>query len=814
MNLKSLGIENFKGIGKKVHFSFRPITLFFGENSAGKSTILHALNYLHGLFTFHAVNADTTVLGHEAVDLGGFKQFVNGHDLLKKIRFELEIDAGMFDLIESNAAVLYRELYEARQTGQREFRLPDLSELTSEIDSIKIETSIAWSQILDRPYVDELSVSFNDEQMLVVKSSSGCERVEIVALNLSHRAFAAWRDDLQGLAEGLLLPQALDIKEGSSLIGLLNVKDALPDSKMNLSLDNIWDCDEQENNDRKAIFRGMINVFLLGPLELAEKELSELKYLGPIREIPHRDYSPRKDSSYPWADGLAAWDTLFNEGQPLVDKVNHWLNGDGHNERLATGYTVKIDEYKQLEINSHLMALIETSSRDLCKREIVERLPRILEKVVDDNADLKEFIEVFKDLSSELSNLSTVLDTKNYWQRQAIKDQTSLLMDELFEAPDRRGKMEDRFYSSLIGLFDKHLEAISEEIRYLEHRIEHLLENTDLINHTDEIAENLTLFLESILGSSVPGKYTEEMLNKLPSFLDGVLVQSHHLRDMNEFTTILYALETLLEDRESIWNTKEIKGRLSALLDDLLQEKASLKKEVEKRFFPLLEESMLDESSLQEALYMTLRVRGKLDALLEKQSLDLYSEKLASRLIPFLQDLLKKSDPKRNREKITKELSALPVKKGVLLTDTRRGVEVSPTDVGVGISQLLPVAVGALSKEVGLLSIEQPELHIHPRLQTALGDLFIHSSKNLNKSFILETHSEHILLRMLRRIRETVDEELENEEYALKPDDLNIIYVRCKDGETRLLTLEVNEDGEFIDRWPGGFFAERRGELM
>ena len=72
--LKTLSIENFKGIGRKVSFDFKPITLFFGQNSAGKSTVLHALNYLHDILQYHRINADNTSLGLDAIDLGGFAQ--------------------------------------------------------------------------------------------------------------------------------------------------------------------------------------------------------------------------------------------------------------------------------------------------------------------------------------------------------------------------------------------------------------------------------------------------------------------------------------------------------------------------------------------------------------------------------------------------------------------------------------------------------------------------------------------------------------------------------------------------------------------
>ena len=204
----------------------------------------------------------------------------------------------------------------------------------------------------------------------------------------------------------------------------------------------------------------------MGPIEIAAEELAKLRYLGPIREIPGRDYSARQTEGNNWSDGLAAWDALFHDGKALINEVNHWLNGetDSGKERLATGYSVKIAEYKQLALNSQLMGLLQTEDLNGSKKEI-----------------------------------------------------------------------------------------------------DHLIEE-------------------------------------------------------------------------------------------------------------------------------------------------------------------------------------LPVEKGFLLTDKRREVDVSPEDVGIGISQLLPVVVGAIKRDVPILSIEQPEIHIHPGLQVALGDLLIYAAKKYGKSFILETHSEHIML--------------------------------------------------------------------
>lgn len=156
----------------------------------------------------------------------------------------------------------------------------------------------------------------------------------------------------------------------------------------------------------------------------------------------------------------------------------------------------------------------------------------------------------------------------------------------------------------------------------------------------------------------------------------------------------------------------------------------------------------------------------------------------------------------------------------IALRDFGKGIIVAPSDVGVGISQMIPVIVGCLRSQQGILGIEQPELHVHPAIQVGLGDLFIQAVQTsesivgASKTLLVETHSEHIMLRLLRRIRETTENEVPPGVIGLSRDDLSVIYVESGDGGVRFRPLRVDPEGEFIDRWPKGFFEERAEELF
>lgn len=141
------------------------------------------------------------------------------------------------------------------------------------------------------------------------------------------------------------------------------------------------------------------------------------------------------------------------------------------------------------------------------------------------------------------------------------------------------------------------------------------------------------------------------------------------------------------------------------------------------------------------------------------------------------------------------------------LADVRHDppVLVSARGVGYGIGQLLPIVVQSLLSRGGLILVEQPEVHLHPRLQSAVGDLLIDTAASGRAQLLVETHSEHLVLRLLRRVREGV----------LDPDDLAILYVDLDDeGAAFVRRLEVDREGDLVYGWPGGFFDERLGEVL
>lgn len=151
-----------------------------------------------------------------------------------------------------------------------------------------------------------------------------------------------------------------------------------------------------------------------------------------------------------------------------------------------------------------------------------------------------------------------------------------------------------------------------------------------------------------------------------------------------------------------------------------------------------------------------------------------------------------------------------------LLLDTGAGSFVLPSEVGAGISQLIPVVVAAIEGRGGLTLVEQPEVHVHPAVQVGLGDLLLDGARREGQRRItlVETHSEHLLLRVMRRMRETHEGTVPEGLRPVAPADVSVVLVE-KDGERSITRkMPLNERGELVKAWPGGFFEEGLQEVL
>ncbi|MER9024039.1 DUF3696 domain-containing protein [Mesorhizobium sp. M0815] len=132
------------------------------------------------------------------------------------------------------------------------------------------------------------------------------------------------------------------------------------------------------------------------------------------------------------------------------------------------------------------------------------------------------------------------------------------------------------------------------------------------------------------------------------------------------------------------------------------------------------------------------------------------------------------------------------------------GPSVLLTDVGFGISQVLPIiTLLYFVPEGSTVILEQPEIHLHPIAQANLADLIISVSQNRRIQIIFESHSEHLLLRLQRRMAEG---ELSN-------NDISLYFCDVIDGNSSLHPLKIDLYGQ-IENWPQNFMGDAFGETL
>jgi len=155
-------------------------------------------------------------------------------------------------------------------------------------------------------------------------------------------------------------------------------------------------------------------------------------------------------------------------------------------------------------------------------------------------------------------------------------------------------------------------------------------------------------------------------------------------------------------------------------------------------------------------------------------------------------------------------LNAISVDRGyseVLVKKSTNSAEVLITDVGFGVSQVLPILVLCYYIPKGAtLILEQPEIHLHPSVQAGLADVFIDVIKTRNLQIIIESHSEHLLRRLQRRIAEEKD--------GFTNKDTALYFCKMDEqGDSELVPLEIDPYGN-ICNYPDDFFGDEMGDIF
>ena len=192
-------VKNFKAIGEEpVRIELKPITLLFGANSAGKSSIIHALNYAYSVFIDHNLNAEYNDHSDSSLNLGHFDRFVHCHSKNRSIilRFDLDFQSaidipGNILINDSDELILLDEDYERKLYDI--FPELDPKKILSNEKTAYVEVEISWSHVRNNPYVSRYETGLNYERVATIHTDDNSKKTMVCYFNKAHPAFERFR---------------------------------------------------------------------------------------------------------------------------------------------------------------------------------------------------------------------------------------------------------------------------------------------------------------------------------------------------------------------------------------------------------------------------------------------------------------------------------------------------------------------------------------------------------------------------------------------------------------------------------------------
>ncbi|MGX9606742.1 AAA family ATPase [Acinetobacter sp. T63] len=752
MKITKISLTNFRAFKQTQTIEFAPVTLLFGPNSVGKSTVLKALFYVQQILSKGQCNP----MYLDALNkkyIGGFENLVHKRDLDTNITLKIEYDKG--DAIGSSYAYLYELLSEELDI--------QLSSPVVDAQTIAVEFEIAWHKFEKTAYIKTYRVEF-DGDIIAEVTSSGPKQAFLTFLNYIHP---------------LLLPANHD-----------EWLQAQKDSKANLHpynrliLDGIDVYETEEEDEEELEFDRQLSNHYNQLLEKTdnpeEKKEIALEYMAQRFKYRMKKYGiDPKDIT---EDGLSI---QFSSDDYFVSALHELVNLQDRDRRNM----ISIHDHREYNL-LHNVLTIDTN---------VGALPTLGRKIRTNlELDTIKHDEIITELLSDVlvAPLDNLLNLLN----------ESLCIGPIRKIPDANYQplpyIEQSDWYDGSAAWSMLKKASFGELK----EIHKWMSDQDKLDlgygisvkvskvfdlHNPIYATHNIEILSPKIDELIRWHLGDQRISEMGAVLDGISEIENRVIDPTNEAEYKYDFEQKAIIKQYRRLEKEERN-LEFLLEDLRSRKDFEQSSVSSQSKELL--NQLDEDNELEELLKNKRYDDAIADLTNR-----YEEVKAKRYTVLSEtDFLK--------------LDTNDLIKGFSIWDQQNDISVEPNEIGTGVSQLMPLIVAAITQKSGLVACEQPELHLHPRVQVAIGDLLSQNTEHVN--YLIETHSEHLILRLRRRIRQNTDNELPVGLKAFSHNEVVINYLEPSKDGVQVRRIRMDEDGEFRQPWPNGFFHERLDEAL
>ncbi len=783
--MNTIGFNNFKAFGEKMQsFSKKPITLVYGANSVGKSALLHRELYLQYVLDTKELDVSKTTMFGDEVDFGGFDRFVHRRNPKNEICLHLSTDGfkNQYDdqewkLFYSYTPEMQRSLLEKidalseDECKRKILNLPSSKSINIQDNYLDLK-SVKGKQF--ESYSDIGTKIFDPESVWGVEIHSFALRMKSVGRKHDSKLT---EDTLLGYVS-LQVPvfNPYFIEEASLLLG----KEIM-----------LEDCKSYEFNKKlyKQLKETSLTIIVKNDknkqrVHLAQKFLN--KGIKPewmcFTKTP---LIPMLEEGYSKDHIESAISRILVDKNDELKKAPKHLRNEAYRKLAETIYGVLFSNGYHDELCDVIYCCVEETNG---KQSAI----RSAKGAFWNAMDYKARETLFNDKITTSYKEYLLSYTKKMFQDIEEKRYVALNIyigkidqdNEVGIARIEINRNHQQYLSAnyLAGgevecEFDQSYPDVQEICSELDASPDDgfLQEVSDILNHKTKRKVNSKFWINSFEDKEVFNYFTFDVLTIIDHLLLEFQKETLYIGPLRDYPS-----------REDAFIVNDDTGKNNILLQ--LRNSAQLREIVNHWF----------ASSNKLRLPYRVKMRKLIDID------DLYESE---------EHFLKISQAKDKKEIVQYLQENLEGLSEITFVDTRTNTPVHNRDMGLGVTQILPIIMATNTKKNAQIIIEQPELHLHPALQCELADEFIRSYKEYGNSFLIESHSEHLLLRIMKRMRHTAgDKQDRDKSLDLTPDDVCLLYVDSDGENTFINELELDEDGTLLDIWPKGFFEEDYNE--